>query len=331
MDVVRTNIERIGGSVEISSEAGKGTTFRIKIPLTLAIIPALTVACGGNRFAIPQLSLQELVRIEATSEVDRIESIHGADVYRHRGRLLPLVDLRSTIGLPPIEQHEATNIVVLQADGWEFGLVVDEIRDTEEIVVKPLGRDVKDNPLFSGATIMGDGTVALILDMVGLAAGAQAAQAGQKSTEEDQQDEELIATEQSDQALLLIDLDGRARAAVRVTEIDRLEEFASDEIESSAHRSVVQYRGGIMPIIELGPATGLGGAAAEPDQPVSVVVCSQDGFTIGLACRSVLDIIAEPRLLQSDDPTIETAVIGGRVTDVISITDVVTNQMEMSR
>lgn len=331
MDVVRTNIERIGGSVEISSEAGKGTTFRIKIPLTLAIIPALTVACGGNRFAIPQLSLQELVRIEANSEHERIESVHGADVYRHRGRLLPLVDLRNTIGLPPPDNQDITNIVVLQADGWEFGLVVDEIRDTEEIVVKPLGRDVKDNPLFSGATIMGDGTVALILDMVGLAAGAQAAQAGQKGGDEEQEHEEFGTTEQSDQALLLIDLDGSARAAVRVADIDRLEEFSDEDIESSAHRSVVQYRGGIMPIVELGLETGLGGPAIEPGQPVSVVVCSHDGFTIGLACRSVLDIVAEPRLVQSEDDSIETAVIGGRITDVIRITDVVHNQMEMAR
>ncbi len=331
MDVVRTNIERIGGSVEITSEAGRGTTFRIKIPLTLAIIPALTVACGGNRFAIPQLSLQELVRIEAASEVERIESVHGADVYRHRGRLLPLVDLRATIGLPALEDRSITNIVVLQADGWEFGLIVDEIRDTEEIVVKPLGRDIKDNPLFSGATIMGDGTVALILDMVGLASGAQAAQAGQKPKDEEHDKADLIVTEKSDEALLLIDLDGHARAAVRVADVDRLEEFASEDIESSAHRSVVQYRGGVMPIVELGTVTGLGGPAIQADQPVSVVVCSFEGFTMGLACRSVLDIVAEPRLVQSENESFETAVIGGRITDVIRITDVVANQMEMAR
>lgn len=331
MDVVRTNIERIGGSVEISSEVGKGTTFRIKIPLTLAIIPALTVACGVNRFAIPQLSLQELVRIEASSEVERIESVHGADVYRHRGRLLPLVDLREAIGLPVESEPEITNIVVLQADGWEFGLIVDEIRDTEEIVVKPLGRDVKDNPLFSGATIMGDGTVALILDMIGLASGAQAAQGGQKTSEDDAGTDGDAPTDTSDHALLHIDLDGHSRAAVRVAAIDRLEEFGSDEIESSAHRSVVQYRGGIMPIVELGLATGLGGPAILEDQPVSVVVCSLDGFTVGLACRSVLDIVAEPRLIRSDDDEVQTAVIGGRVTDVIQVTSVVANQMEMAQ
>lgn len=331
MDIVRNNIERIGGSVAITSTVGEGTTFRIKIPLTLAIIPALTVACGNNRFAIPQLSLQELVRVEAGSDVDRIESVHGADVYRHRGRLLPLVDLRATIGLPALEARDITNIVVLRADGWEFGLIVDEIRDTEEIVVKPLGRDVKENPLFSGATIMGDGTVALILDMIGLALGAQSAHNLQQHTEEKLKVDDFGAAEPSDQALLLVDLDGHARAAVRVADIDRLEEFDFDKIESAALRPVVQYRDGIMPIVELGLATGLGGSALQRGQAVSVVVCSLDGLTVGLACRSVLDIVAEPRMVASGNDSVETAVIAGCVTDVIDITDVVANHLEMTR
>ena len=147
-------------SVKLVAEPGVGTTFKIKIPLTLAIIPALTVTCDNNRYAIPQVNLLELVRLEGQDRENRIEDLHGAPVYRLRGRLLPIVDLREQLGSDPLER-DTTNIVVLKADDHQFGLIVDSIEDTEEIVVKPLGRQVKDLKLFSGATIMGDGRIAL--------------------------------------------------------------------------------------------------------------------------------------------------------------------------
>jgi len=166
MDVVKTNIEKIGGTVDIFSARGQGTTLKIKIPLTLAIIPALVVTTGGERFAIPQVSLVELVRLEGNTQAG-IEMIQNAAVYRLRGNLLPVVYLNRELHLGGEAVHaadQAINIVVLQADGRQFGLVVDDINDTEEIVVKPLGKQLKGIASFAGATIMGDGQVALILD-----------------------------------------------------------------------------------------------------------------------------------------------------------------------
>ena len=173
MDVVKTNVEKIGGTVDLQSALGKGTTVRVKIPLTLAIIPALIVTCGGDRYAIPQVSLLELVRLEDNEAVTGIELVHGAPVHRLRGRLLPVISLRRELRIGnsdgPKNQDDAINIVVLQADGRQFGLVVDAINDTEEIVVKPLRKQLKSIKTFAGASIMGDGKVALILDVVGLA------------------------------------------------------------------------------------------------------------------------------------------------------------------
>src|SRR5208282_396541 len=174
MDVVKTNVEKIGGTVDLRSMLGQGTTVRVKIPLTLAIIPALIVTCGGDRYAIPQVSLLELVRIEADEAAQDIELVHGAPVYRLRGRLLPLVYLNRELKLataanPAAETGGAVNIVVLQANERQFGLVVDQINDTEEIVVKPLRKQLKTVKTFAGSSIMGDGKVALILDVLGLA------------------------------------------------------------------------------------------------------------------------------------------------------------------
>ncbi len=179
MDVVRTNVEKIGGTVTIKSRPGRGTTVNMTIPLTLAIIPALTITSDGERYAIPQVSLLELVRLEGEQAVRGIEWIHGAPVYRLRGNLLPLVYLHRQLQ-PDAPLRNGTNhrasasggeihIVVLQADDRQFGLVVDAIHDTEEIVVKPLQKQLKGISAFSGATIMGDGKVALILDVLGLA------------------------------------------------------------------------------------------------------------------------------------------------------------------
>jgi len=173
MDVVKTNVEKIGGTVDLQSTLGRGTTVRVKIPLTLAIIPALMISCGGNRYAIPQVSLLELVRLEDAEAVTGIELVHGVPVHRLRGRLLPIVYLRRELQVDRTDaaktEGDAINIVVLQADGRQFGLVVDAINDTEEIVVKPLRKQLKNLKTFAGASIMGDGKVALILDVVGLA------------------------------------------------------------------------------------------------------------------------------------------------------------------
>ncbi len=174
MDVVKTNIEKIGGTVDLQSKAGHGTTIKIKIPLTLAIIPALIVTSDSDRYAIPQVNLLELVRLEGEQTRKGIEWIQGAPVYRLRGRLLPLVNLRHELGLneTPSVGDDVVNIVVLRADDRQFGLIVDRINDSEEIVVKPLSKQLKNVSVYSGTTIMGDGRVALILDVMGLAHSA---------------------------------------------------------------------------------------------------------------------------------------------------------------
>jgi two-component system chemotaxis sensor kinase CheA len=170
MDVVRTNIEKIGGTVDLESRPGRGTTVRLKIPLTLAIIPALTITSGGDPYAIPQASLLELVRLEGEQARRGIENVHGAPVYRLRGNLLPLVYLNRLLHVEttPDTDDDVITIVVLQAEDRPFGLIVDAIHDTEEIVVKPLQKALKGVGVFAGATIMGDGRVALILDVQGL-------------------------------------------------------------------------------------------------------------------------------------------------------------------
>jgi two-component system chemotaxis sensor kinase CheA len=185
MDVVKTNIEKIGGTIDIQTEKGEGTTLKITIPLTLAIIPALMITCGEDRFAIPQVNLPELVRLDDFNE---IETIHGAPVYRLRGKLLPIVFLDTQLELnnrthgenasDSENETKAVNIVVLQADDRQFGLVVDSIVATEEIVVKPLNKSLKELNSYAGATILGDGKVALILDVFGLAHNADILQEG---------------------------------------------------------------------------------------------------------------------------------------------------------
>jgi len=173
MDVVKTNIEKIGGTVDIQSKHGEGTTLKVKIPLTLAIIPALTVMTGGDRYAIPQVNLLELVLLEGEQAKKSVEFIQGAPVYRLRGHLLPLIYLHDELKVEKKEDADTVNIVVLQADDRQFGLVVEGVNDTEEIVVKPLSPQLKGISAFSGATIMGDGKVALILDVIGLAQTAK--------------------------------------------------------------------------------------------------------------------------------------------------------------
>jgi two-component system chemotaxis sensor kinase CheA len=168
MDVVRTHIERIGGTVDLISESGRGTTVRVRIPLTLAIIPGLVVTAGGERFVIPQIGLHELIRLEGDAVRTRIEHVHATPVFRHRDVLLPLADLNQVLGLESRRSPDEISVVVLQADGRSFGLILDSICDSQEIVVKPLGLQVKGVNCYAGATIMGDGGIALILDVMGV-------------------------------------------------------------------------------------------------------------------------------------------------------------------
>src|SRR5580700_10415822 len=254
MDVVKTNIEKIGGTVDVQSKAGTGTTVRMKIPLTLAIIPALIVTSGGDRYAIPQISLLELVRLDGEDAQKGIELIQGVPVHRLRGRLLPLVYLNRELKVedeaPDLSKLPAVNIVVLQADERQFGLVVDEINDTEEIVVKPLGKQLKGIKTFAGSTIMGDGRVALILDVLGV---AQTSNVVSESRERAvvEKDAESAALHGERQTLLLFAGPDDAHMAVPLDRVGRLEEFPIASVERAGNQEVVQYRGEILPLLFL--------------------------------------------------------------------------------
>jgi two-component system chemotaxis sensor kinase CheA len=336
--VVKTNIEKIGGTVDVLSKAGQGTTFKVKIPLTLAIIPALTITSGGDRYAIPQVSLLELVRLEGEQIKTSIEMIHGAPVYRLRGHLLPIVYLNRELQvekataqqesqLTTLEQQaletSATNIVVLQADDRQFGLVVDDINDTQEIVVKPLGKLLKGLSVFAGATIMGDGKVALILDVLGIAQHA-----GVVSEVRDRVvvDKTMQTQEHSEdrQTLLLFRVGEDGRMAIPLSLVARLEEFPLSAIEKTGGREVVQYRGQIMPLIRL--SSILGGLPDAERDPLQVVVYSDQGRSIGLVVDRILDIVEETLTVQSraqHDGMLGSAVVQQRVTDLLDVRGII--------
>ncbi len=325
MDVVRTNIEKIGGTVDIHSKHGEGTTIRIKIPLTLAIIPALVVTAAGDRYAIPQVSLVELLRLDGEQAKRGIERIHGAPVYRLRGNLLPLVDLARELEIPTETQGEADaiNIVVLSAEDRTFGLIVESINDTEEIVVRPLGNQLKGLDCFAGATIMGDGSVALILDVLGIAHRSRVITAARDRSLAEAQ---VASSETGDaaQAMLLLGVGGEGRIAVPLSLVARLEEFPAAAIEHTGRQAVVQYRGEILPLIDL--AEQLSRGVAAPSDPVQVVVYTEDGHSVGLVVDRILDIVEERvqgRRAANRSGLLGSGVIQGRVTDLLDIRGVV--------
>ena len=459
MDVVKTNVERIGGNVDVQSVAGRGTTVRVKIPLTLAIIPALVVTSGGDRYAIPQVSLLELVRIEAEEVAKSIESVHGAPVYRLRGRLLPLVYLNRelntgglhrqaaghtstesgskwemldfsqarvkhqhwlarlrevldnkailtaqqagshtecalgkwlySVGLKnysdlaeihsvetahtefhalvakilglkeqghPAETEQAfrqldplsskiialltelerkvlysqsVNIVVLQADDRQFGLVVDEINDTEEIVVKPLRKQLKTVKTFSGSSIMGDGKVALILDVLGL---AQRASVVTETRDRALTDKvmEVAGTAIDEQTFLLFAGPGASRMAIPLSTLTRLEEFPVAQVEMSGSQWVTQYRGKILPLIRLNVVLeerrnrqrALGTPPAPGSPPIQVLVLNHEGRSFGLVVERILDIVedrADVKSAATRASVLYSVVIGDRVTELLDV------------
>ena len=296
MDVVKTNIEKIGGTVDLQSQLGKGTTLKIKIPLTLAIIPALIVTSSRDRFAIPQVNLLELVRLEADQAPLQVEFIHGAPVYRLRGQLLPLVYLNRELQLAnrAAAGPEAANIVVLQADGHPFGLVVDEINDTEEIVVKPLGKQLKGiTTSFAGATIMGDGRVALILDVLGLAQRASVI-AGERDRPHAEAPAHGRPAADGRQTLLLFEVGEGSRMAMPLSQVARLEEFRRNSVEHSGTQEVVRYRGQILPLIHVAHHVLCAGSPpSTKDDLMQVIVYSEQGRSVGLVVGQINDIIQE--------------------------------------
>lgn len=297
MDVVKTNVERISGAIDIESIAGQGTTVRIKIPLTLAIVPALIVGCRNERFAIPQAAVLELVGLDGTGASPQIERVHGHAVYRLRGSLLPLVDLdcELNIGASGHSRSKVTNIVVLQADTRRFGLVVDDILHTEEIVVKPLGEHLKGINTYCGATIMGDGRVVLILDVVGLAQRAHVIREDQEPAGASFSPRVLPAAPPCRQAFLLAHNGPEAEVAIPLSAVARLERLPASFLRSSGQREVMEYRGRVIPVLRLSQAL----APAEIALPsasgntLEAVIYTDQGHTVGVIVDGIIDIVDE--------------------------------------
>ena len=441
MDVVKTNIEKIGGVVDVHSKMGQGTTVRMKIPLTLAIIPALMVTSAGDRYAIPQVSLLELVRLEGEQAQKGIELVHGAPVHRLRGKLLPLVYLnrelqvkedksRSKAGkhldfdmvrekhlqwittlkealagkkemtveqggsyrecalgkwlyakglkkyaaldeMSKLEKahrefHEHVhqvlaanasgdaegerqelehvmelsqrvleltstletrlddvNIVVLQADDRQFGLVVDEINDTEEIVVKPLSKQLKSINIYAGATIMGDGKVALILDVLGLAQRAKVVgEAHDRSLAEAEEKRAGTGNSGNRRTMLLFQYGQNGRMAIDLSIVARLEEFERESIEIADGKEAVQYRGQIMPLVRVSEILQGERSAGESESSLQVVVYTDHERSFGLVIDRILDIVEDSFTIEPQTTrrgVLGSAVIQKRITDVLDV------------
>lgn len=315
MDVVRTNIEQIGGVVDVSSTAGRGTHFSIKIPLTLAIVSALIIGCQDQRFAIPQLAVRELVRVGAGSE-HSVETLNEARVMRLRDRLMPIVDLHEVLGVGDRLNTEETAafVVVLDAGGRNVGLVVDNVLDTEEIVVKPLSESLRGVQAYSGATILGDGSVIMILDPNGLAGEIISTMDDEATTEAAAA---TVSEVQETQRLLLVRAGGEEPKAVPLSLVTRLEEFDPATIERTNDRDVVQYRGRLMPIVPMGAQVQCTEGQRQP-----ILVFSENHTSIGLAVDEIVDVVEERVDLQMGSDrqgVIGSAIIKGRATDVVDI------------
>jgi two-component system chemotaxis sensor kinase CheA len=320
MDVVKTNTERIGGTVDVLMPPQGGTCFRLTIPLTLAIIPALVVMSRGVRYAIPQVNILELVRLSADQAAAGIESARGCSVYRLRGRLTPILYLHQELRLKDARAEQETdgvNLVILQAGSHSFGLAVDDIHDTEEIVVKPLARQLKGLTVCSGATIMGDGSVALILDVIGLArrVGVDVQNEAQSRTSAH------TAADTQIERLVIFRVGRNRRLAMPLNLVARLEEFSREKLENSAGQMVVQYRGGVMPVVPLADVLNLESDSHASDL-AQVIVYEKEGKSVGLIVDEIVDIVEERLTVHEADfhKNIRgRAVIQGRVTDLLDI------------
>ena len=313
MDVVRTEIERIGGTVDLISKQGQGTTVRIKIPLTLAIISALVVRAGDQSFAIPQLGVVELVRL-TSEQRSRIERIHDKEVFRLRDRLLPLLKLTDVLRTDSSSiEDDDTNIVVVQVGEEQFGLVVDEVYDTEEIVVKPVGLLLKDIAIYQGTTILGDGRVIMILDVTGIASdfGTLITSSGSRETHaEEDRAEALDLT-----SLLVFDAGQNTKMAVPLALVSRLEEFPRERIEDSSNGPIIQYRGRLLQLQSIN-----GDFHSSQIDPQPVIVFTDGDQSMGLLVDGIQDVVDEFLSIEVQSQKqgiLGTAVINGKATEVI--------------
>ncbi len=366
MDVVKTNLDKLGGIVDIDSEVGKGTTIRIKLPLTLAIIPSQIVSVGGERYAIPQVNMEELLRIPADKVKDRVERVGDAEVVRLRGNLLPLIKMSDVIGIDqtyldpkdglekpdrresladrrskkwslqpesgPAEttdkiqpsssilraphdrrysSNSALNIVVVSTGAMKYGLVVENLHDSEEIVVKPLGRHLKNCKGYAGATIMGDGSVALILDVAGMARMAELTSVeGAERTVEALKEE--MKMKEDEQSLLIFRNAAEEQFAVPLNLVSRIEKVKKKDIEQAGGKNVIKYRGASLPLVSINDVADVKPQAEEED--LLVIVFLLAGREVGLMATDPVDAVqVEARF---DEATLkQSGIMGSAIID----------------
>lgn len=325
MDVVRTDIAAVNGTVDVTSREGQGTTLRIRIPLTLAIIPALIVTCATETFAVPQVSVLQLVRIDAT-RTDLTEVVHDARLFRHQGELIPLLLLDEELGLRAEGRAAGVGVLVLQAGDRRFGVAVDQIGDCAEVVVKPLNRSLKALGIYAGATIAGDGRVALILDVAGLARRAHLTVEGAAVSGH----AKVVDDTASLRSYLVVQTVDDGRAALPLEGVSRLEEIGAFEIQRIGDTEVVRCRGRILPLVRLSDAlherrvcprrTQSLAPGTPPRLPV-VVHEGPDG-AVGFIAEQILEIV-DVHITEHRPPVrpgvLFSATINDRVTEILDI------------
>ena len=300
MDVVRANVEKVGGSVELESKVGVGTTLRLRVPLTLAIVPALVVRSGGQSFAIPQTTLVELVYIPARDAAQVVEKVGASEVYRLRERLLPMVWLDRLLGLKSSTEEHGFYMAVLEAEGCRYGLVVDDLLAPEEIVVKPLSAVLREIGLFTGATVLGNGTLALILDIA-----ATAARAGVKPVVEEEDEQAVEVKQKNDASFLVFEDRARERTALPLSVVERIESVLSSQIEYANGRPLLQYRGELLQLRDDGRVLDeMEAIEREGEEAAATVLICGDarvkgGPRLGIVVRRVLDV-SDGTMLEKD-------------------------------
>jgi len=327
MDAVQSGLESVGGSIDITSEPGTGTIFKIAVPLTLSIMPVLITKCAGQRYAIPQVDVEEVVHLGAEEVPASINHIHGARIQNLRGQLLPLLDLAGELGVPSTPSDGSLDFVVVETDGRRFGIVVDSVGDAVGTVVKPLPPATRSIPVFGGVTILGDGGLSLILDTGGLATASGIGSPVKKQASTMPSPRPADAT-----SVLLVTSANGAHFAVHLALVDRLEHFPRASIEHTGRVDVVQYRDGILPLISLADVlpdqqlpngTELtGGSITHDTESIQAVVCDSASGLVGLVVGSIEDIVPEPTAVGqpvSRRGVSSSLILNERVTELLDI------------
>jgi two-component system chemotaxis sensor kinase CheA len=295
MDVVKKNLDKIGGIIDVQTVKAHGTTIKIRIPITLAIIPVLIIKSGDHPFAIPQVNLEELLMIQTDDPEEKgVELVHGAEVYRLRGELLPLLRLNTILCLPSHkpETSENIHIVVVSSGDTRYGLIIDEVGDTEEIVVKPLSTHIRQLQCYDGATIMGDGKVALILNIGGLLKITDLTMETLKKIQQSGRDEgeakHTLASKAQQQTIVLFRIGPHEYYGVPLAFVVRLEKFSAALIEYSGGREVMQYRQTILPLLRLEDYLNI---PRSPDAEMLSLIVFAIEKQIGLVVSEILDTV----------------------------------------